>query len=272
MPDLRYHLISLISVFLALAIGILLGVAMADRGVISDRLQAEITGVQDQLEVQRTRISEQEDQIAALQERTARDEALAEQMSETILAGRLQGVNVALVAGPWAGEETVQGVERSLSTAGVDLTANIRLEPPEESEITPPRTTAGTTTASSANIYDDQALEVLGTSGSDSPEVIVFIGGGEVPEEAPAGSLGVVTRSQRAMLESWLAAGARVIGAESSTSPRTEIQLFDDVGIPSVDNADQAAGRAAIVQLADGEAEGSYGVKPGASGLFPPPN
>ncbi|MFL6058837.1 MAG: copper transporter, partial [Rubrobacteraceae bacterium] len=28
MPDLRYHLISLISVFLALAIGILLGVAM----------------------------------------------------------------------------------------------------------------------------------------------------------------------------------------------------------------------------------------------------
>lgn len=271
MPDLRYHLISLISVFLALAIGILLGVAMADRGVISDRLQAEITGVQDQLEVQRTRISEQEDEIAALQERTARDEELAEQMSETMLAGRLQGVDVALVAGPWAEEETVQGVESALSTAGVDLTANIRLEPPEEGEVTSLETTAETTTAGSANIYDDQTLEVLGTSAADSPEVIVFVGGGRVPEEAPAGSVDVVVRSQRVMFKSWLAAGVRVIGAESSTSPRSEIQLFDDVGIPSVDNADQAAGRAAIVQLADGEAEGSYGVKPSASELFPPP-
>jgi ABC-type proline/glycine betaine transport system permease subunit len=64
MPDLRYHLISLISVFLALAIGILLGVAMADRGVVSDRMEAEITSIQRQFARQQEEIGKQDEQIA----------------------------------------------------------------------------------------------------------------------------------------------------------------------------------------------------------------
>ena len=71
MPDLRYHLISLISVFLALTIGILLGVAMSDKGVISDRLQAEVTDVRDRLNKQQAEIGRRDKEIGNLQ-RTAR--------------------------------------------------------------------------------------------------------------------------------------------------------------------------------------------------------
>ncbi|HEV8225210.1 MAG TPA: copper transporter, partial [Rubrobacteraceae bacterium] len=78
MPDLRYHLISLISVFLALAIGILLGVAMADRGVVSNRVQAEITSIQQQLDRQQREIARRDEQIAD------RD-ALLEGMSEVMI-------------------------------------------------------------------------------------------------------------------------------------------------------------------------------------------
>ena len=49
-------MISLVAVFLALAVGILLGVAMADRGVISARLQAEITDVSNRLNRQQTQM------------------------------------------------------------------------------------------------------------------------------------------------------------------------------------------------------------------------
>ena len=67
MPDLRYHLISLISVFLALAIGILLGVAMADRGVVSDRMEAEITSIQQQFARQQKEIGKRNEQLAEQQ-------------------------------------------------------------------------------------------------------------------------------------------------------------------------------------------------------------
>jgi hypothetical protein len=75
------------------------------------------------------------------------------------------------------------------------------------------------------------------------------------------------------MFEIWLDAGVRVVGAQSSDARRTEIPLFQNVGIPSVDNADQPAGRAAIIECAAMEdCEGTYGIKNSASEPFPPPS
>src|ERR687896_1472318 len=104
MPDLRYHLISLISVFLALAIGILLGVAMADRGLVSARVQAEITSIEQQLDRQQEEIGEQNDRIAE-------QEAMLERMSEVMIANSLQGENVALVTGSYADPDVFGAVQ-----------------------------------------------------------------------------------------------------------------------------------------------------------------
>jgi hypothetical protein len=270
-PDLRYHLISLISVFLALAIGILLGVAMADRGLISDRLQAEVTDIRDLAAEQRTAIAQRDREINSLRDRTATDAEIAERMSRVMVSNALEGTSVALVASPWADEETVQGVESILTESGASITSNTRLDEPQA----PLETTFGEptdeTTAPAANIYADDALEVLDAAGeSESTEVVVFVGGGAVPEDAPAGALRTVTESQRAMFETWRDAGLEVVGAEPSTSPRSEVELFQEAGIPSVDNADRPSGRAAIVVVIEEGLDGSYGTKESASDLFPP--
>jgi hypothetical protein len=265
MPDLRYHLISLISVFLALAIGILLGVAMADRGVVSNRMQAEIAGIQQQLDRQQKEIGKRDKQIAD-------QEAMLKRMSEVMIVDRLKGKDVALVAGPYADPDTYQAIMGDLSVAGANITSSKRLDPPNP---TAQGLTAPEATTQLESNYAAVARDILGLTGGNSsfPEIVVFVGGGKIPKDAPPGTLGALKDVERRMFEVWLDAGVRVIGAEPTNPGRTEVPLFQNVGIPSVVNADQPAGRAAIVECAISEnCEGTYGTKDAASQPFPSPS
>lgn len=271
MPDLRYHLISLISVFLALAIGILLGVAMSDRGIISDRLQVEVTNVRNQLNKQQTEIDEREAEIDLLRRRTTRDQQLSEDMAQSMISGKLKGENIAVVAGPWSGQGA-RSVEAALAEAGANVTSNIPLDPPDRAEITSTEVTNLEKTTSSTNIYADETAEILDApKDAEIPKTVVFVGGGRVPADAPPGSARIVTTAQRDLLDVWTRAGLDVVGAEASYSGRSEIELFQNAGIPSVDNVDQPAGQAALIIAIDEDLEsGSYGIKETASDLFPP--
>ena len=268
MPDLRYHLISLISVFLALAIGILLGVAMADRGVVSDRMQAEITSIEQQLDRQQREIGKQNEHIAE-------QEMMLQRMSEVIIVDSLQGEDVALVAGPYAEQDTYQAVESDLSEAGANITSVETLAVPEPTEVTGGELTTDEATTQLVSGYATTvAREVLGYTGESAqfPEIVVFVGGREILDDAPPGTLKALKAVERRMFEIWLDAGARVVGAEASDAGRSEVPLFQNAGIPSVDYADEPAGRAALIRLAATDIEGSYGTKHTATGPFPPPS
>lgn len=260
MPDLRYHVISLISVFLALALGVLLGTAMADRGVISDQLQNEVTNIQNQLDQQQQLIAERDSKISTLQKDV-------QSMSETMISDKLQGTDVALVYGPWADETAARNLQSVLSDAGANLTSFEQLPAPTPQEVTGPQTT------SVDLAYANVARNILDVTGSpNAPEVVIFVGGGTPPEDAPdpEGAIATLEAGQRAMFGVWLDAGVRVVAAETSDTQRSEVPLFQDIGVTSVDNADQATGQASVVQLATDFQDGSYGIKPTASDVFPP--
>ena len=266
MPDLRYHLISLISVFLALAIGILLGVAMADRGVVSGRVQAEITSIQQQLDRQQRQIGRQNAQIAE-------QEGMLEGMSEAMIADRLQGEAVALITGPYADPDVSGAVQGDLDAAGANIVKVESLDPPEPAEITILETTSPQGTTLLEDEYTAFAREILTGEVEDTPEIVIFVGGGEVPEGAPPDTRNALDDAQAQMFEVWLDAGVRVVGAEPLRAGHSEVQLFQDVGIPSVTNADEPAGRAAIIACAVAEdCEGTYGTKGAATDSFPSPS
>lgn len=258
MPDLRYHVISLISVFLALAIGVLLGIAMADRNIITDRLQSEVTGIQEQLDEQRELLAERNQEISE-QERSL------DEMSEAMLADQLQGVNVALVLGPWADDGVADGVQNSLvDRAGADLTSRRRLPAPDPAAATTPEETDLET------VYANEALDVLGDPDVEAPATIVYVGGGEPPPEASENSVEALEAAQRTMFEVWQESGVRTIATEPTETGRSEIPLFSEAEVTSVDNVDTAVGRTALVELVDSFEEGSYGTKSTASSLLPP--
>jgi Copper transport outer membrane protein, MctB len=268
MPDLRYHLISLISVFLALAIGILLGVAMADRGVVSGRVQAEITSIQEQFARQQKEIGKQNAQIDE-------QEKMLGGMSEVVISGRLKGKDVAIIRGPYADPEVSGAVQSDLNEAGANITAVESLDPPEPAEVTLLENTSPQAMTRLEANYADFARQILGYTGEvdDPPEIVIFIGGGAIPDDAPPGTRDALESAQAEIFQVWLDAGVRVVGAEPLRAGRSEVQLFQDVGIPSVTDADEPAGRAAIIECAAMvDCEGTYGTKDTATDPFPPPS
>jgi Copper transport outer membrane protein, MctB len=268
MPDLRYHLISLISVFLALAIGILLGVAMADQGVVSSRVQAEITSIERQLNDQQNEIGEQNNRIAD-------QEAMLGRMSEVIVANSLKGEDVALVTGPYADPDLSRAVQSDLNEAGANITTVDSLEAPEPAEVTLLENTSPQAMTGLEAAYVGFAREIEGLTGEveDPPEIVIFVGGGEIPDGAPPDTRDALDSAQAEMFEVWLDAGDRVVGAEPLHAGHSDVKLFQNVGIPSVDNADQPAGRAALLKCAAmPDCEGTYGTKDTATDPFPPPS
>lgn len=268
MPDLRYHVVSLISVFLALAVGVLLGIAIADNGVLDDQLRAQVSGIRADLEGQRALLDEKDERIAELEERAAGDDAMLAGISEAVILDRLEGTNVALVLGPYADERTAEALQDALALSGATLTSVTELDPPE--------TTMGETTTP-GNQYTEKAAGILapydatGEVASAGPEAVVFLGGGSPPPEVSGETLDTLTDSEAAMLRVWQGANVRVVGAEASGDGRSQVPQYNDIGVPSVDNADRPAGRAALVLLAAGvAADGAYGTKDTASDPFPP--
>ncbi len=264
MPDLRYHVVSLISVFLALAVGVLLGIAMADNGLLDEQLRAQVSDIRADLEGQRARIAEKDERIAALEERAAEDDAMLAGISEAVISDRLEGTSVALVLGPYADEGTGEALQDSLALSGATLTSVTKLEPPE------PTTLEASTPEEQ---YAEEAADILapyaptGDVASAGPDAVVFLGGGNPSPEAS----NALADAETAMFRVWEGANVRVVGAEASGDGRSQIPQYDDLGIPSVDNADRPAGRAALILLAAGAAaDGAYGTKPTASDPFPP--
>lgn len=262
-------MISLISVFLALAIGILLGVAVADRGVVSSGLEAQITDVQRRLELQQEDIGSRDRQIARLRERTRQDEDIMSGMSEALISDQLAGAEVAVVSGPYADGAAVDGVLNALDLSGATVTSTRPLDEPGLEEVT---TSAETTTLLQSD-YTSVAETVLQDAGDATtpPQVVIFVGGGRVPADSPEETLDALNEALADMFDVWEGAGLRVVGAESSQNTRSDVELFQSASLTSVDNADTVAGQAALVQAILSGEDGSYGTKPTSSDLFPPP-
>ncbi|MFK5635967.1 MULTISPECIES: copper transporter [unclassified Ornithinimicrobium] len=119
MIDFRYHLVSLVAVFIALAVGIALGAGPLREG-ISSTLESEVADLRSE----RAALRAQVDSADGLAE--ARDSVLRV-VHERVVAGTLQDVRAGVVVLPGADRNTVDRLEGQLEEAGatVVLTAEI---------------------------------------------------------------------------------------------------------------------------------------------------
>ena len=134
MINLRYHIVSLTAVFLALGIGLTLGSTFLDR-VTVDTLK-------NQLETVQARVDETEAANEALSSRAGayedRDRELVAELPERLVADHLTDVPVLLVATEGTDAGLVDQAMATLDGAGADVvgawwfTARWRLDDPEE--------------------------------------------------------------------------------------------------------------------------------------------
>ncbi len=120
MIDFRYHLVSLVSVFIALAVGIVLGAGPL-RGEIASTLQTSVDSLRtqkEQLEVERKTAE------AGVRNR----DAFAEAVLPTLVGQRLVGRSVVVLTLPGSDSAAGEGVTTTLQTAGAQVTGRVEIK------------------------------------------------------------------------------------------------------------------------------------------------
>jgi hypothetical protein len=118
--DFRYHLVSLIAVFLAVALGIVIGTTQLN-GPLTDNLQGQVTALQKDkrtLEDQTQTLQIQLDDVGAF------DEAVGPTLVQNTLAGRSV---VLVVTDEDVDTAVVEGLTALIGSAGATVTGTIRL-------------------------------------------------------------------------------------------------------------------------------------------------
>ncbi len=275
----RYHVASLAAVFLALAIGILIGAAFGDDVV---------TGTAQSLERSlRGDLDEARADVEALGVALDRERGFGRRAYPALVGGRLPGVKVGLIGLGGLPDQLGTDIRTALEPTGAELVAvAVVREPPDAGVIAEADGVSGRT------IDDDvDPLELYGrlvgrqivsggalldrTQGKlfsrlsgqlgDLDAVILVR---ERPEDLPRPQE-LETDSLEAGLMSGLETSvATVVGAERSDAGSTSIGAFAAQGLATVDHVDLIAGQVALILTLLG-AEGDYGVKDSADQLLP---
>jgi Copper transport outer membrane protein, MctB len=117
--DFRYHLVSIISVFLALALGIVVGTTALNGAVVSD-LRHQVKSLKSDKKTLQGSARELKGTVAA-------DDDFAAGIAPDVVAGKLTNQEVLVVTAPGADTATSGAVAKLLQTAGASVTTQVDL-------------------------------------------------------------------------------------------------------------------------------------------------
>lgn len=119
MINFRYHLVSLTAVFLALTVGLILGTA-ALNGPAIEAFESNIQSLRDSNEQLREQARQMEDDLE-------QEQAFAEAVAPSYLAGQLTAKNVLVIALPDVDQNIVDGTVEMLGYAGATVSGRISI-------------------------------------------------------------------------------------------------------------------------------------------------
>lgn len=115
MINFRYHLVSLIAVFLALAVGVVLGAGPLQNAI----------NRQGERDAAATTQAELEAALAVAVKASDQGESFAGAVSDQVIPGTLEGAKVAIVALPGVSEADLEGLLATLDTAGANVEGTV---------------------------------------------------------------------------------------------------------------------------------------------------
>jgi hypothetical protein len=300
MFGLRYHVASLAAVFLALAVGILLGVAVSGKlgdvgeGAELQNLRDENERLQQDLEAAQAAADAANDQGEGAAELFART-------YPTLMDGRLEGKNVGIVfLGPSDGSIRAE-VEGALADADGGAPARVlALDVPvdgadlrdvlegdevlaayvdEEDDYSDLGRGLGQELAEEEDMLWTVLASQLVEEQSGSPTVpidaAIVVRTWTPPEEEDGPEAAEEAEATASLLDGIVrgldGAGIPVVGVADGETSTEVLEAYRDQGISSVDDIDVPAGRLALALLLAGAEPGQYGFGDSATdGVVPP--
>ncbi len=119
MIDFRYHIVSLTAVFLALAVGVVLGTTALKGPILTD-LRGRVSGLADENKSLRQDLRD-------AQVQNGKQDSFADEIAPALLANRLTGLKVTIVSGPGAGTKERDALANDMDRAGAKVVSRVRL-------------------------------------------------------------------------------------------------------------------------------------------------
>ncbi|WP_431924137.1 copper transporter [Micromonospora wenchangensis] len=232
MINFRYHVVSLTAVFLALAIGLVVGTA-ALNGPVADSLKETVNSLRKDNQQMRQSVN-------SLQKELDMEEDFAAEMAQIILPGKLTGKRVMVLSLP-TGREHTEGVLKMLQTAGATVTGRVDIQdkfvnPDNNTSLMELAVTAARPTAPAS------ALPGNGNGVETSSALLA-----SVLLDRPQGTPAVTEADRRAVLAAYVNAGY-LTSEEKVTGPAEAVVVVS--GQPYVDK-DSAKKDESVVKIAE---------------------
>jgi hypothetical protein len=286
MFDLRYHVASLAAVFLALIIGIVVGVGISGKGFVQN---SERKLLNEKIADLKSRLDSATKRGTDLTRSQRAAQAFVEDAYPTLMGGRLAGSRAALVfVGP-VDDRVRSLVEQTLDDAGaapplraralklpIDVPAlhrALKARPVLAALATQRkigelgrRLGADLVAGGKSPLWQSLAPSLVEErSGNDAPPVDAVV----VSRSAKPQS-GATARFLAGFYDGLASQGVPAVGVEVTRPRATAVDAFAEHDLATVDDLDSQAGRLALALLISGATPGQYGVKKSArDGVLP---
>lgn len=280
--NLKYHIASLVAVFLALGLGILIGGAVP----VSDALVGQQQQMTSALEVQLGALRQKNEflqaRLCSLEMDYNIQRQFENQVFPALVADRLKGRSIAIISS--AGHRLPDQLAASLEAAGASIHSTTNLNGLQArnreellkklgwQEMDDRKMTArlAAEVAGAVLTGDTGVLSVLADSRvissggryGDPLDGVVLVGGS--PDKRPSR----IELVDYPIIDLFKSRGISVYGVEESCAVNSYMREYQKKGITTVDNIDTAPGRLSLVYAISGS-PGRYGVKPSAQRLLP---
>jgi hypothetical protein len=274
--DLRYHVASLSAVFLALVVGILVGVGISGRGFVD---KSERRNFENRVAALQSQVDQLGAQKSLLAQQGRADAAFAEQTYPALMHRRLEGRRIALIvlgSGAAAGD-----VQQALTDAGATTAIYRVVKLPVPAPAVRKALIGKPGFRTLDNVGHELGQEWL-TGGvapiADRVSPILVqeqrgtigkpLDGTVIVQAAPA--VDAATRQFVSGLFAGLRAGGLpVVGAERTNALPSLVDGWSAAQLSTVDDVDTLSGKLAVALLLGGAPGGSFGVKGTAEAALP---
>ncbi len=281
MYNFRYHIASLVAVFLALSIGLLLGTVVVERGT----LNAQRTTLVDSLQKEYTTLRTDNTQLKS---ELDTDRSFLAEAAPLLVSNRLAGRTVMVLTNAGRADAAAAVADVVAKAGGVAVTATFRdagfgLKDKTLAAKVAAVLATDANTDLTAPVADTLAREFTDVAGTPSPltDLLVSVGELTIGSANNAGTPTIVVAAgsfddKPDAAEIALAAAAKThgqvgAGAETTKHATGVAAAAADAGLASVDDVDAPVGQVSLVWVMLGRANGRYGVNRGVDSAYPSP-
>lgn len=284
MINWRYHIMSIIAIFLALGLGITIGISLGEDGTID-------VGQEGLVEDIRHDIDEVQNENNALSADRSTNLLYQDNTFPYLVSGQLQDKGIALISAAAVDEGVRRSVASSIETAGGQVVSTTIMKSGFDAPTVIARAaeTLGAYPALSA-IDESTLAPVLGAelaaeiATAAPPLALEALQGALVDSiggnyELPVDAVLILTDAddsysplyselEREIILNLNGSGIPVVGGEPTLASRSEVPMFIATGIASADNIESRIGQLSLIYALAGERD-TYGVKPTSDLLIP---